>query len=127
VLPGSRSLQSSFDRSPGGGCLGDPFEDRPEVTLPKDWSEASAPVPALAQASRVQVPQAQVPQVQAPQVPVERLPVPAPAGRLLALVPGPVQELAPEEASAQVLGPEPELQPSAALALARGPRPCAHT
>ncbi len=82
-------------------------------------------MPALAQASRVQVPQAQVPQVQAPQVPVERLPVPAPAGRLLALVPA--QELAPEEASAQVLGPEPELQPSAALALAREPRPCAHT
>jgi hypothetical protein len=84
-------------------------------------------VPALAQASRVQVPQAQVPQVQAPQVPVERLPVPVPAGRLLALVPESAQELAPEEASAQVLGPEPELQPSAALALAREPRPCAHT
>jgi hypothetical protein len=122
VLAASRLLQSSFDRGPGGGRLGDPFEDRPEVTLPKDWSEASVPVLAAP------VP-VQVPQVQAPQGPVERLPVPVPAGLLLALVPGPelAQELAPEEASALVLGPEPGLQPSAALALARGPRPCAHT
>jgi hypothetical protein len=121
VLAASRYLQSLFERGPGGGRLGDPFEDRPEVTLPKDWLEASAPVPALAQASRVQVPQ--VP------VPAERLPVPVPAALLLALVPGPglAQELAPEEASALVLGPEPGLRPSAALALARGPRPCAHT
>jgi len=123
VLAASRLLQSSFDRGPGGGRLGDPFEDRPEVTLPKDWLEASAPVPALVQASRVQVPQVQA------LVPAERLPVQAPAGLLLALVPGPelAQELAPGGASALVLGPEPELQPSAALVLARGPRPCAHT
>lgn len=94
--------------------------------LPKDWLEASAPVPVLAQASRVQVPQALAPQVP---VPAEQLPVLVPAARLLALVPGPelAQGLAPEEASALVLGPEPESQPSAALALARGPRPCAHT
>lgn len=94
--------------------------------LPKDWLEASAPVPVLAQASRVQVPQALAPQVP---VPAEQLPVLVPAARLLALVPGPelAQGLAPEEASALVLEPEPESQPSAALALARGPRPCAHT
>lgn len=124
MLAASRLLQSSFDRGPGGGRLGDPFEDRPELTFLKDWSEVSAPVQVLAAL-------AQVPQVQAPQVPVpvERLPVPVPAARLLALVPGPelAQELAPEEASALVLGPEPGLQPSAALELARGPRPCAHT
>ncbi|MGH6824318.1 hypothetical protein [Methyloceanibacter sp.] len=96
------------------------FEDRPEVALFKDWLEVPAPGPALALASRVQVPQVQV-----PQVPVEQPLAPVLAARLLALVPA--QVLVPEEASALVRGPEPGLQPSVARARVRGPRLCAHT
>jgi hypothetical protein len=93
--------------------------------MPKESLEASAPPgPALAQASRVQVPQVAVP--------AARLLVLVPVALLLALVPGPVlvaQLLAPvpEQASALVLVLEPGLQPSVALAPARAPRLCAHT
>ena len=83
----------------------------------------SAPVQVLA--ALAQVPQVPVPQV--PVLPAVRPLAPVLAARLLALVPGPAQVPAPEEASALVLEPGPELQPSVALALARGPRPCAHT
>ena len=82
----------------------------------------SAPVQVLAAL-------AQVPQV--PVLPAARPLAPVLAARLLALVPGPEQaqalEEASEQASALVLEPGPELQPSVALVLARGPRPCAHT
>jgi hypothetical protein len=124
VLVVRRFLQSWCDTGPSGGRLGDPFGDRPEVTLPKESSVASAlPGPALALASRVPGPR-----------------VPGPAERLRALVPGPVALLlarvpgpglarvpVPEQASVLALEPEPELRPSAALVLVRVPRPCAHT
>ena len=82
----------------------------------------SAPVQVLAAL-------AQVPQV--PVLPAARSLAPVLAARLLALVPGPEQaqalEEASEQASALVPEPGPELQPSVALVLARGPRPCART
>jgi len=51
--------------------LGDPDEDRPDVNLPKDWSEVSAPVLELAALAQV----LQVPgPVRALAQPAERLP-----------------------------------------------------
>jgi hypothetical protein len=92
--------------------LGDPDEDRPDVTLLKDWSEVSAPVlvlAALAQASQVPGPvRAQA------VVPAERLPALVQA---LARVP----ELASALAPVQVPG----FQPLAARPWEL--RPCART
>lgn len=95
--------------------------------MPKESLEVSAPPgPALARASRVQVPQV-------PVLPAVRPLAQELAARLQVLVPGPEQaqvlalEEASEQASARVPEPGPELQFSAALAPARGPRPCAHT
>jgi hypothetical protein len=119
VLAVRRFLQSWCDTGPSGGRLGDPFGDRPEVTLPKESSVASAlPGLALALASRVPGPAERL-----------RALVPGPVALLLARVPGPglAREPVPEQASVLALEPEPELRPSAALVLVRVPRPCAHT
>jgi len=94
--------------------LGDPDEDRPDVTLPKDWSEVSAPVLVLAALAQVL------------QVPVPRVPEPVralarPAERLPALVQALVPELALALARVQVPG----FQPLAARPWEL--RPCART
>lgn len=92
--------------------LGDPVEDRPDVNLPKDWSEVSAPVLVLAAL-------AQVLQVPVPQVPGPVRALARPAERLPALV----QARVPELASA--LAPVPGFQPLAARPWEL--RPCART